>query len=113
MIVNKIYEARELLGRNIARNYTLDELSTLVELSRYNLKRGFKAIYGLTVTDFLHETRMQKARLLLTETDLPVSRIAAAIGYIHPFAFSSAFKKYFGFSPSLVQRSRKHAIAYI
>ena len=111
-VIGKTYEASELLSKNMDRNYTLGELSTIVGLSIYNLKKGFKAIYGLTVMGFLHETRMQKARLLLSETDLPVSRIATVTGYTHPFAFSSAFKKYFGYAPSLVQRSRKQTPVY-
>jgi AraC family transcriptional activator of pyochelin receptor len=111
-IASRIYEAREILSKNLNTNHTLADLSGLVGLSIYNLKKGFKIIYGLTVTDFLHEARMQKARLLLSETDLPVSRIAAATGYTHPFAFSSAFKKYFGYTPSLVQKSRKQTFVY-
>ena len=111
-VISKTYEASQLLSKDMARNYTMEELSAIVDLSIYNLKKGFKAIYGLTVMDFLHETRMQKARLLLSETDLPVSRIATVTGYKHPFAFSSAFKKYFGYAPSLVQKSRKQTFAY-
>lgn len=111
-IASRIYEAREILSKDLSSNHTPAELSARVGLSIYNLKKGFRAIYGLTVTDFLHEARMQKARLLLSETDLPVSRIAAATGYSHPFAFSSAFKKYFGYTPSLVQKSRKQRFVY-
>lgn len=103
-IVRRIYEARQLITANLARGYSLKELSVLVGLSNYHLKKGFKAIYNLTVSDFRQEIRMQKARLLLEETDLPVARIAVDIGYEHPFAFSSAFKKFFGCSPSLVRK---------
>jgi AraC-like DNA-binding protein len=112
-VVEKIYETRELLVGNLKRDYTLHELGALVGLSIYKLKKGFRVIYDLSLSDFLHEARMQKARLLLEETDLPISRIATDTGYSHPFAFSAAFKKYFGYAPSVVQRSRKQTAHYI
>jgi AraC family transcriptional activator of pyochelin receptor len=111
-VVERVYEAGELLTGNLARNYTLQELGLLVGLSIYHLKKGFKAIYGLSVPDFLQEARMQKARLLLEETDHSIAHIAANIGYTHPFAFSSAFKKYFGYTPSLAQKSRRQTVNY-
>jgi len=111
-VIERIYEAKELLTGNLKREYTLHELGALVGLSIYKLKKGFMAIYGLSLSDFLHEARMQKAKLLLEETDLPISRIAADTGYSHPFAFSAAFRKYFSYAPSVVQRSRKQAVHY-
>jgi len=106
-VVRRIYEARELISGNLTRKYSSHELGALVGLSNYHLKKGFKVIYNLTVTDFLHQARMQKARLLLEETDLSISRIAIDTGYTHPFAFSSAFKNFYGYAPSLVRKSRR------
>jgi AraC-like DNA-binding protein len=79
----------------------------MVGLNPWQLKTGFKAIFSLTIADYLQETRMQKARLLLEETDLPIARIADIVGYTHPFAFSSAFRKYYGYAPSLVRKGRR------
>jgi AraC-like DNA-binding protein len=105
--VARIYEARDILIGNLARRYTLKELGSMVGLNPWQLKTGFKAIFSLTIADYLQETRMQKARLLLEETDLPVARIADIVGYTHPFAFSSAFRKYYGYAPSLVRKGRR------
>jgi len=106
-VVTRIYVAREIITANLDRRYSLHELGAMAGLSPYHLKKGFKAIFDLSVNNFLHEERMQKARLLLEETDLPISRIAANVGYTHPFAFSSAFRDFFGYTPSLVQKSRR------
>jgi len=105
--VSRVYDAGEVLLQNLSRRYTVRELCCLVGLSAYNLKRGFATIYNLSIADFVQEARMQKARLLLEETDLPIVRIAADTGYIHPFAFSLAFRKFFGYQPSLVRKSRR------
>jgi AraC-like DNA-binding protein len=109
-MIERFYHAVELLTGNLARTYSLKELSEMSGISLYHLKQGFKVIYGLSMQEFLYETRMQKARLLLEETDFPIGHIAAQTGYSHPFAFSSAYKKYFGHAPSLVQKSRKNHI---
>ena len=47
---------------------------------------------------------MEKARLLLRETDLKVREIAARLGYDDPFYFSNVFKKCVGVSPEQYRR---------
>lgn len=51
--------------------------------------------------EYITKTRMEKAHdLLLTEPDKDVSKIALAVGYNNNAYFATAFKKYFGVSPS-------------
>jgi AraC-like DNA-binding protein len=76
-------------------------------LSIYKLNHGFKAIYGIGVTEFLLEARMKRAHQILADSDKPIGVIARESGYSHPRAFSLAFKKYFGYTPAFVQRSGK------
>jgi len=107
LVVRRIYEAAQLITRHLARDYSLRDLGVLVGLSDYQLKRGFKTIYNLTAADYRHEIRMKKARLLLEETDRPIAGIASEVGYDHPFAFSSAFRKFFGCPPSIVRKGKR------
>ncbi|WP_350629915.1 helix-turn-helix domain-containing protein, partial [Pseudoalteromonas sp. Q36-MNA-CIBAN-0048] len=50
------------------------------------------------------EKRMQKAKALLTHTDLPIQIIAEQVGYNDLSAFSRRFSLYFGLSPRLFLR---------
>lgn len=50
-------------------------------------------------TKYLTDVRMEKARILLMESDNKLLTIANAVGYEDPYYFSHCFKKYYGVSP--------------
>jgi AraC family transcriptional regulator, transcriptional activator of the genes for pyochelin and ferripyochelin receptors len=79
---------------------SLLELAKLVGLNDYKLKSGFRHVFGTTVFGYLHQQRMQQAYRLLTTSDLTVTEVANQVGYTSLSAFSTAFKKFFGISPS-------------
>lgn len=66
--------------------------------SRY-LSKLFKEHFGEKFIDYVIQVRLEKARRLLVETDLPVQSIAEMVGYIHVISFHRAFKKMFGLPP--------------
>jgi AraC-like DNA-binding protein len=104
---HRIYRAKELLLQDMGGNISLSSLAEETGLSIYKLNHGFKAIYGIGATEFLHEARMKKAHQDLSESDMTIGAISKASGYSHPHAFALAFKKYFGYTPAFVQRSSK------
>jgi AraC-like DNA-binding protein len=101
----RIYRAKELLLQDMGSSTSLSSLAEETGLSIYKLNHGFKSIYGIGATEFLHESRMKRAHQALSETDMTISVIAKASGYSHPHAFALAFKKYFGYTPAFVQRA--------
>ena len=102
-----VYKVREMILGDLGNYVSLTSLAEQLGLSVYKLNHGFKAIYGMGVTEFLLEARMKRAHQVLIETDMPIGVIARESGYTHPHAFSLAFKKYFGYTPAFVQRSGK------
>jgi AraC-like DNA-binding protein len=79
-------------------------------LNEFKLKKGYKTLFNTTVFNHILYLRMAKAKQLLTEENMNVSMISDIIGYHSIAAFSSAFKKRFGYSPtkfSSVKYSRK------
>jgi len=104
-----IYQAKELILQDMGKSFTIPALTKQMGLSLYKLNNGFKAIFGMGVTEFLLEARMTRAHRILLETDTPVSVVAENSGYSHHHAFELAFKKYFGYTPAFVQRSGKHS----
>jgi len=100
-----VYKAKEVILGDLGHHTSLTSLAEQMGLSIYKLNHGFKAIYGIGVTEFLLEARMKRAHQVLIETDIPIGVIARESGYSHPHAFSLAFKKYFGYTPAFVQRS--------
>jgi transcriptional regulator GlxA family with amidase domain len=88
----------------------LDEaisLETLVDLtgvSKTQLLDRFRRDHGLSPIKALTSMRMDHARGLLTQTDMTISQIANSAGYAELTAFTRAFTRQAGKSPSAYRR---------
>lgn len=81
-----------------------DKLSSDICLSSSQLNRKMKAITGLTTTNYILKTRLNKAKKLLTNTPKPIGDIAMECGFNDFAYFSRSFKKEFGMTPTSFQR---------
>ncbi|MFI6426201.1 helix-turn-helix domain-containing protein [Promicromonospora sp. NPDC050880] len=79
--------------------WTLDRMAALVHLSRSALTERFRRATGHSPMRMLREVRMHRARTLLAEGSLPVTRVAFEVGYGSVAAFSRAFAADHGVSP--------------
>lgn len=69
-------------------------------ISRVHLHRKVKDLIGMTPSNFIRNTRLKQACILLQKPDVEVTQIAYAVGFTSQTYFSTAFKKFTGFSPS-------------
>lgn len=97
--VRKIKTVKEYLLRNLESPPGLKELAKIGGLNEYQLKMGFKEIYGNTVYGFLLDHKLDNARILLDSAKHQVNEVAYQIGYTNPSHFIAAFKKKFGITP--------------
>lgn len=81
-------------------DFNVDALSAEVGLSRVQLHRRMKELTGLSVGEFIRNLRLQQAAKLLAKGDISVSQVTYAVGLSNPSHFATAFKKYFGISPT-------------
>jgi AraC-like DNA-binding protein len=98
--IERIYEARDTILQNLAKEWTMMELARSIDLTQYKLKSGFLELFGTTVAAYQRDARMEKARLLLQDASLSLAVIAEKVGYTNPNSFSLAYKNYFGISPA-------------
>ncbi|MEJ7600772.1 MAG: AraC family transcriptional regulator [Kofleriaceae bacterium] len=101
----RLVAARDRVNERLSDPPTLTELSRLVGLNEFKLKRGFKEMFGTTVFAYLTEQRLQLARQYLLDTDKTAAEIAFELGYATPQHFSAAFKKHFGVTPNSVRKA--------
>ncbi|MDP5172507.1 MAG: AraC family transcriptional regulator [Bacteroidia bacterium] len=97
--VEKIREVKQIVRNQMTDPPGLKELARLVGLNEYQLKVGFKNIYGTTVYKYLTDYRMDQARKMLDSGKYLVNEAAAEVGYSNPSHFIAAFKKKYGFTP--------------
>lgn len=98
--IEKLEHARSILDANFANPPTQRELATSVALNESKLRRGFKEYFATTIHEYTVRLRMEYARRLLIEERKSIIEAAEITGFTHQNNFSSAFKKYFGISPS-------------
>ena len=80
--------------------YSVDELSDDMAMSRATLFRKMRSVIGMSPTDFIRNTRLKRATQLITEGRLSVTEIAYSVGYSSPGHFTKSFKKEFGVLPT-------------
>ncbi|HZQ73562.1 MAG TPA: AraC family transcriptional regulator [Burkholderiales bacterium] len=101
--------ALALLHESPAKDWTLEELGSQAGLSRSALHERFVALVGQPPMQYLAQWRMQLASRLLRESQASVVSVALAVGYESEAAFSRAFKRLVGESPSVWRRATAQA----
>ena len=76
------------------------EVAQKVNLSRAYLRNIFFRIHGVSLQEYIIQFRMTRAAELLSSTNLPVSEIAAMVGYRDPLMFTKMFRHTRGQSPT-------------
>lgn len=98
-IDSRIRSVQTFVTENIDQSLSIAELSKVACLSPTQFKKRFKESVGVSTLQYITELRMEKAKALLTHTDLPVQLIAERVGYSDLSAFSRRFSLHFGLSP--------------
>lgn len=78
----------------------VEKLAEEVGLSRAQLHRRIKEMTGISTGEFIRNIRLKKAAELLTENKLNISQVAYMVGFSSQTHFSTAFRKFYGVSPT-------------
>jgi len=104
-LYRRLHIGRDYLRARLDSPVTLGEAANAAALSPYHFLRSFKMAFGRTPHAYLTGLRMQKARRLLAQTELPVTEICFSVGYRSLGSFSARFKELSGQSPSEFRQS--------
>ena len=106
---NNIYITKAILfiQNNYQNKISVQDLADYLSLNRSYLSSLFKKHLKTTPQNFLLQYRMNKARDLLVDTDLPINQIAYSCGYANQLAFSKAFHHTHCSSPSQYRKSNQ------
>lgn len=101
----RILKVRETLDETFAKPPPVSELARRFGINRNKLTYGFREVHDRSMSEYVADRRLETAWRLLDETDSPVAHIAEEVGFSHLQSFSSAFKRRYGLSPSMLRRS--------
>jgi len=102
--MDPIEKVRFYLLENYMNKIRINDLCTAAMISRQKLFYHFKKRYGKGIKSFLRDIKMEKSKNLLVKSNLPVYKIAKAVGYNHFGYFCREFKKTFGITPSEMRK---------
>ena len=89
---------------------TVEGLAAYVSVSHSSLYRRFVKRFQISPKRFLLEYRIERACIMLTETECSIQEISNSVGFEDPFYFSRAFKEVKGVSPRQYAAQRKSEV---
>lgn len=96
----RIQQAAQHLATHPEEPFNLAKLAARCALSSSRLSHLFKAELGVTPQRFSENLRLELAKHLLAQTNLPISDIATEVGFEDPLYFSRRYRRVFGRAPS-------------
>ncbi|AZA52547.1 AraC family transcriptional regulator [Chryseobacterium sp. G0201] len=94
---------KKFVDENFHKNIKVEEIGKLIGINQNKIRKEFKAQYHITVTDYLSELRMLKAKKMIIDKEIMIKEIAIECGYEYVQNFTRAFKKKFGVSPETLR----------
>lgn len=95
-----IDEVKQYIGSHLDQTLNRSILATITDFSVPHFHRIFSAIVGENLYGYIRRMRMERAGRKLRMGAVDITEVALAAGYDSHAAFSKAFKRYYGLSPS-------------
>jgi AraC family transcriptional regulator len=103
MAPHKLRKAIELIDHHLSDEeegrVALRAVARAVRMSYFHFSRAFKQSMGMTATSYIAERRIERAKKMLEETELPISEIALRSGFSSQSHFTTAFRRLAGATP--------------
>ncbi|MEZ4866297.1 MAG: AraC family transcriptional regulator [Caldilineaceae bacterium] len=96
---------RQFMDDHLDQPLSVDELARRAHRSRYHFIRSFQRAFHQTPHQYLIQRRLEKAKALLADSNLPVTEICLVVGFTSLGSFSTLFRNSVGWPPS-VYRAR-------
>ena len=99
--VNTIqFQIDEYIHQNLNKDLSVDKLCTVFRVSRSKLYNISNISYGMGISDYIRDLRIDEAKKLLSTTHLPIHKIAEMEGFMDVNYFIRLFKKKEGITPN-------------
>ncbi|NLS00559.1 helix-turn-helix transcriptional regulator [Rhizobium sp. P38BS-XIX] len=102
----QLRRAVDYIQENCARTIRLEELAELTGLSQSHFSHAFKASTGLPPHQWQTQARLERAKQLLLNSEMPLTSVAVETGFADQAHFTRVFRKNIGAAPASWKRSR-------
>ena len=105
-IRREITQVTEYISKNYGSDLSVEMLASIVFLTPDYLSRLFKKTTGKSLSQYIRQYRMDKARELLIRTNKKIIDIGIQVGYPNYSYFCQSFREYFGTSPEKYRQEK-------
>lgn len=103
--IENINIALTFIEENLESNLTSEKIAAEACSSEFHFMRIFSVLTGRSLSEYIKERRLTKAGAEISNSKNKVIDIAFKYGYESPEAFSKAFKRFHGISPSVARKN--------
>ena len=106
----KLVRAIEYIQDQLSADLTVSGIAQTVGMSPHHFTRLFKKSTGQTPYEYVVETRVRKAKELLTTGKLTISEVAHHVGFVDQSHLTRHFKRVFGLPPKKLLSRRRPVV---
>ena len=100
----RLRRVQEYTDAHLGDEIRLADLAREAKLSPFHFLRAFKVATGLTPREYVQQCRVERSKLLLEGSDLPMEQIALAVGFAGQSHLATRFRNSTGITPSAYRR---------
>jgi AraC family transcriptional regulator len=105
MCPHKLRWVKNYINDYLERQFSIDELAGIAQLSPYHFSRAFKQSVGISPHQYVIQQRVERAKKLLLQGNMSLSEIAIACGFSHQSHLTRHFKRLTGVTPKTLFKS--------
>jgi len=94
----------DYIEEHIDRDLSLATLASVAGVSASHLKSAFRRSTGMPVHEYVVQRRVERAKVLLMQGELPASEIALEAGFSHQSHMARCMRRVLGITPSVLRR---------
>lgn len=101
-----LHKVSVLIEKELQQHHSIAWLAVYSGMNRQKLTVGFKSLFGQTIYGYYLSKRMNLAKTLLINSDMPLKMVAKKTGYTSATNFSIAFKKFYNITPARMRQQK-------
>jgi AraC-like DNA-binding protein len=101
----KLRRAVEFVDANLDQVIHLKDMARVADVSLFHFHRQFKKTTGLTPHQFIVQRRVEQAKVLLAQSNLPIVDVAVRVGFMDQSHFTTTFRKLTSMTPRMYRNA--------
>ena len=95
----RLRRVKDYIDANLDQDISLTDLAAVVDLSQFHFARAFRKTVGMTPQHYVMQQRIERAKQLLAEPELPLVEISLRTGFKNQSHFTTLFRKFTNVTP--------------